>query len=140
MKNNIFRIIIYLCIVTFFASCTSTREITKSDDLQNFSKTGEITVVSKDSIHYILNIYYLQDTVLAGKGTVETKGSRHNFNGRINLKDIRYIECEELDLTKTIIGVGAVTVISYFLIKNISREKGVNNTVVIKSPGGMGCN
>lgn len=140
MKNNIFRLILYLCTVTFFASCTTTREITTSDYLRNFSKTGEIKVVTKDSLHYVLNIYYLQDTVLAGKGTVEAKGSQKSFDGRIKLKDIRYIECEELDLTKTIIGVGAVTVISYFLLKNISHEKGVNNTIVIKSPGGMGCN
>jgi len=140
MKNKIYKSIIYLFIVTFFASCTTTREITKSTDLQNYLNTGEIRVITKDSLHYLLTIYKLQDSVLVGKGTVEVKDSHRSFEGKINLNDIRYIECDETDWTKTIIGAGAVTVISYFLIKEISNESGVNNTVIIKTPVGAGCN
>jgi hypothetical protein len=140
MKNNIYKSIIYLFVVTFLASCTTTREITKSSELQNYLKTGDIRVVTKDSLHYELSIYKLQDSVLIGKGTVERNDSLKNFDGKINLNDIRYIECDKTDLAKTIIGVGAATVISYFLLKEISNGTGVNNTVIIKTPVGAGCN
>ncbi len=93
MKKTIFKSIFYFFIVIFFASCTTTREITSTKELENFRETGVVTIITKDSLKYVLNIYVLKDSVLKGTGTVEISGSVKKFDGKINVCDIRYVEC-----------------------------------------------
>ncbi|HEY5535322.1 MAG TPA: hypothetical protein VIL99_10360 [Ignavibacteria bacterium] len=136
MKNTIYKSMLYIFVVVVFASCTTTREITSTRELENFKETGDVTVVTKDSLKYVLKYYFLKDTVLVGKGTLQTKDSLKSFDGKINFKDIKYVECQKTDLLKTAIGVGSAAVITYIVFKYFGTDNGVNNTVVIKYPAG----
>jgi hypothetical protein len=140
MKHNIIKLVLNLAVVTIFASCTTTKEITSTRELENFKTTGEVTIVTKDSSKYVLNIYTLKDSVINGKGTVEIKGVVKDFDGKIKVKDLIYAECQKTDLVKTIAGVGSAALISYITLKYLAKNDGVTNTVVIRFPTGGGCN
>lgn len=135
MKNSVYTSIFYLIIIIIFSSCTTTREITSTSELKNYRETGDITVVTKDSIKYILTFYSLKDSVLEGKGTVRVKDTVKIFNGKINYRDIGYVECKKTDFLKTVAGIGSTAIVSFIILKYLRTEEGISNTVKISSVG-----
>lgn len=139
MKNTIFTSIFYLIIIIFFSSCTTTREIYSTRELENYKETGDVTIITKDSIKYVLTFYSLKDSVLAGKGTMEIKDSLRTFDGKINYRDIRHVECRKTDFLKTVVGIVPAAIVTYVLLNCLTGDDGVGNTVVIKDVTGIVC-
>lgn len=129
-----------IIIMVYFASCTTTYEVTRRSELDNPDDRGEITVWTTDGKEYDLEYYSLKDSTLSCFGTVEKDGLKKSFKGKLNLSDINQIEATKTDWGKTILltGVGSVVLLTFYYFW-IKQDDGLRNHVVIKYPAGGGC-
>ncbi|MFC2092711.1 hypothetical protein ACFLSV_02310 [Bacteroidota bacterium] len=130
-----------IIIMVYFASCTTTYEVTRRSELDNPDDLGEITVRTKDEKEYELKYYVLKDSTLNCVGTVETDGLKKSFKGKLNLSDIKQIEATKTDWGKTILitGAGSVVLLTSYIFW-AKQDDGLRNHVVVKYPSGGGCN
>lgn len=118
----------YVLIVTFFASCSTTYEVTKRSELKLPEDLGTLTVYKNNGRIVRLNNFRLEDSTLVGDGK------------KINLSEIKKIESTEIHTGMTIftIAIGAAVLTSFLVLLN--KERDLNNEVRIIYPsGGMGC-
>lgn len=140
MKKIIVKTFYWILIISYLSGCTTTEIVQYKADLNNRSKTGTLTVMTKDSTEYVLDEYRLDsDTVLAGSGMKLSNGSEERFRGTINIKDIIMIEGEKTDITKTVLGLGAVGLFLIFYLDNAGvSDDGHTIKVSHVTPGGIG--
>jgi len=129
-----------IIIMVYFASCTTTYEVTRRSELGNPDDLGEITVWTTDGKEYDLEYYSLKDSTLSCFGTVEKDGLKKSFKGKLNLSDINQIEATKTDWGKTILitGAGSVVLLTFYMFW-AKQDDGLRNHVVVKYPTGGGC-
>ena len=121
-------------LIAFFASCTSTYEVTKRSDFADTESLGTLKIYTKDNKFYELEKFRLSDSTITGYGFCNKK----TFNGSVNINQIKRIESVQTNTGVTILSIGiGVAVLATFLTF-MSKDRNINNEVRIIHPGG-GC-
>jgi hypothetical protein len=134
------KLIASVLIVTFFASCSTTYEVTKRSELINPEELGKLTICAKNGDIYDLNHFWLKDSTITGYGTLWNKkyGTKY-FNSNINLNDIEKIESTQSHVGGTLISIGIGAIVVGTFLAFLAKETSPNNEVRIVYPSG-GCN
>jgi hypothetical protein len=119
--------------------CHTTETITRRSELTG-RHIGQITVLTKDSVRYVLDRYGLNDSTLGGTGIATRHSTREFFSGSIPLSDIQYIQGSQDAEFKTVVAVAAAGIVSYYALSALGGESHISATGVTTyhSPWGSG--
>jgi hypothetical protein len=137
--NKLIRPVSFVLIILYFASCTTTFEVTRRSELTIPDDFDELHVRTKDNKFYTIEHYRLDDSVLTFTGSVVTGDSEKPVSGKLKLSEITEIQAKETSLGKTILVIGAAAAVIGIFIAFLDKENGLHNDVVIKYPAGGGC-
>jgi len=138
MKKKLI-IIVFLVSTIFQYNCTSIRQVTNDYELRDINKLHKIYVFTKDSILYELNKYnLLGDSVLTGFGYKIISESEEPFEGRIILKNIKYVLTSERDFWKSALAVGIISYIGITGISYLGKDNDLRMWSVVKYPYSTG--
>ena len=140
IRKKFLRPISSILIMVYFASCTTTYEVTRRSELDIPDDLGELTVQTTDGKEYTLEHYSFRDSTLTGIGIVRIDSLDKPFTGKLKLSEIKQIEATQTSLGKTIllIGAGTVLLVTFLAFWN-KQDNGLKNEVVIKYTSGGGC-
>ena len=106
--------------LTALWSCLAPETVERRSELNDPSKTGPITVMTKSKSVYNLNNYLLKDTSLTGTGVLNENGIKNNFQGEIFFQDIDYIQAQRTRLGRPFLVIAAVT--TFVILSNSALD------------------
>ncbi len=95
-------------VLIFIVGCIEYEDIYTKDELQKKAGKEEISLITRDTTIYYLRDIVLDDSSVTGRGYSEKNGITTEFNGKINLSEICYIQSKDVSFWKSVAAVGVV--------------------------------
>ncbi len=140
--KKIQNVTLILVIMLLAGGCKTSEKITRTSQLPYTPTEGNLKVLMRDSILFVLQTYSLRDSLLVGSGNKFHEGRKEDFFGTLNVHDIAYIQSDISAPLKDFIAAGAavffVGTVASYVADFSNRGFAVTEHQSVLTGGGVG--
>jgi len=111
--NRIATLSLLAACLGILGGCETTEKITRRSELEKTDRSNPLSLITKDSLSYVLKTYSLTDSTIAGSGFRMEDTMRVPFDGSLPLSSISYMQITRGSGFKTVIAIAAIAVVGF---------------------------